>query len=152
VATPTYDQLKKFRDVHVATWNSGDREGFLDNMRQFLSGEEHITMWDPVGTPPRCGLTRAWADVFDMWQPVVRFHAPDETFCICDNEICWVMENHLDVDGQDVCRISIENYRFKDDGSVDIRTWWEMPERDSEIARAFGRIMAEYLPKGDSDR
>jgi hypothetical protein len=73
VTIPTYDQLKKFRDVHVATWNSGDREGFLNNFRQFLAGAEYITMWDPVGTEPRCGLTSAAADPFDMWQPVTRF-------------------------------------------------------------------------------
>jgi hypothetical protein len=103
-------------------------------------------MWDPVGTEPRCGLTSAAADPFDMWQPVTRLHAPDETFCICANEICWVMENHLEVDGQDVFRISIENYQFREDSSIHIRSWWEMPDPDSDLARAFGRIMAEYLP------
>ena len=146
--TPTYDQLKQFRDVHVATWNSGDREGFLDNVRQFLASDEKVTMWDPVGTPPRYGLKAAAADPFDMWQPVTRLHAPDETFFICDNEICWVMENHMDADGQDVCRISIENYQFREDGSVHIRTWWYLPDPDSDLAQALGQTMAEYLPDG----
>lgn len=64
------------------------------------------------------------------------------------HEICWVMENHLDIEGQDVFRISIENYQFREDGSIHIRSWWEMPEPDSDVAQAFGRIMAEYLPDG----
>jgi hypothetical protein len=152
--TPTYDQLVKFRDVYVTTWNSGDKEGFLDNFRQFLGGEgdEFMTMTDPVGTPPRFGLNGCVGDPFDMWQPVTRFHVPDETFCVCGNEICWIMENHFDDDGRDIYRISIENFRFHEDGTIHIRTWFQMPEPDSDVARVIGRILAEYLPDGGPNR
>jgi hypothetical protein len=94
---PTYEQLKNFCHAHVALWNSGNREAYLGNFRQFLRDDEHITMCDPVGTKPRRGLKAAVADPFDLWQPVTRLYAPDETLRICGNETCWVMQNHLDL-------------------------------------------------------
>jgi hypothetical protein len=103
-------------------------------------------MCDPVGAPPRTGLKAAVTDPFDMWQPVTRLYAPDETFRIAGTEICWVMENHLDLDGRDIYTISIENYQFRPDGSIHIRSWWEMPPADSDIAQAYGQILAEYVP------
>jgi hypothetical protein len=30
----------------------------------------------------------------------------------------------MDVGGKDVCKNSIENYQFREDGSIQIRTWW----------------------------
>lgn len=152
MATPTYDRIKWFKDVHVATWNSGDREDYLNSYREFLIDDDQVLLWDPVGTPPRRGLKAAVADPYDLWQPVTRLHVPDETFRISGNEACWVTENHLDIDGRDVFSTSIENHQFREDGSIHIRAWWEVPPPDSEIARAFGKIMAKYLPGADSDR
>lgn len=152
--TPTYEQLRQFRDVYVETWNSGDKDAYLNNWRQHLGGEgdEFFTLYDCVGTPPKFGLKACAADPFDLWQPVTKFHVPDETFFICANEICWIMENQFVIDGQDAHRVSIENFQFHDDGSVLVRTWFTLPEPDSDVGEHIGGQLADYLPEGGPNR
>ena len=62
---------------------------------------------------------------------------------VCGNEIAWVMENTFTKDGQSSLLRSIEVYRFGDDGSVEIRTHYDVPEADEPTS---GELFAEYLP------
>ena len=115
--TPTFDQLVQFRVDYVDSWNTGDKERFAANWRQFLADDDAFQMFDPVGTPMKRGLVGCALEPFDLWQPVVRFNVPKETFFICGNEIAWVMENLFDDNGTEVKSSSIENYTFTDDRS-----------------------------------
>ncbi len=141
--TPTFDQLVQFREDYVDSWNTGDKERFAANWRRFLRDDDAFEMLDPVGTPVKRGLVQCALEPFDLWQPVVRFDVPKETFFVCANEIAWVMWNVFDDQGTEVRSASIENYRFGDDRSVQIRTWYIVPS-----GGALGEQMAEYLPEG----
>ena len=63
---------------------------------------------------------------------------------MCGNEVAWLLENHITADGRTFIGLSIETYRFEDDGSVVIRTYYKVPERtDDEV----GEMFKEYLPE-----
>ena len=81
--TPTFEQLVQFREDYVDSWNSGDKERFAANWRQFLASDDSFQMFDPVGTPMKRGLVECALDPFDLWQPVVKFNVPKETFFVC---------------------------------------------------------------------
>lgn len=146
--SPSPSQLESFGHAYVDAWNRGDKQGFVENWTQFVDPEDAacIKMFDPVGTPMKQGVGPCAADPFDLWQPITRFVVPEETFMICDNEICWIMRNHFDELGSDVYRVSIENFRFNGDGTADIRTWFRMPE--GEVGEYLAGKLAEYLPGG----
>lgn len=146
--TPTFDQLVAFRETYVDAWNTGDRDRFAANWRQFLRDDDAFEMYDPVGTPPKRGLEGCALKPFDLWQPLCRFNVPIETFFICGNEIAWVMENFFDDDGTEVRSASIENLRFDDDRSILIRTWYIVPTKSDLLDEQF----KEYLPEGGPNR
>lgn len=142
--TPSLEQLVAFRDEYVDSWNAGDKERFAANWRRFLRDDDAFEMYDPVGTPVKRGLVECALDPLDLWQPVVRFNVPKETFFVCGNEIAWVMENiYDDGAGTEVRSASIENYRFAADGSVQIRTWYVVPD-----GGPLADQIDTYLPDG----
>lgn len=141
MAMPTREQIDAWGRNYVSLWNAGDKAGWVKNWRNMAPGD--FRMLDPVGTPEKTSFKHCCEDSFDLFQPKMRFHVPPETRFICGNEICWVMENHFSSDGEEQLLRSIESYRFGDDGSVLIRTWYDVPEpEDSEI----GRVFDTYLP------
>jgi hypothetical protein len=52
------------------------------------------------------------------------------------------MHNHFTIDGQKVVMLSIETFRFDADGSVTMRTYYDVPGPDSPL----GKLFARYLP------
>ena len=60
------------------------------------------------------------------------------------NEVAWALENHLTVDGEEMVALSIETYRFEEDGSVVIRTYYNVPQRDDT---ELGEMFQTYLPE-----
>jgi len=55
----------------------------------------------------------------------------------------WGMENIFSKDGNKQHMLSIEVYRFGDDGSVEIRTHYDVPDASDPIS---GEIFANCLP------
>ena len=53
------------------------------------------------------------------------------------------MTNTFTKDGKSQVMKSIENYRFGDDGSCEIRTQYDVPDADDPVA---GELFSEYLP------
>jgi hypothetical protein len=101
-------------------------------------------MFDPVGAPEKRGFEECASKPFDLFQPRVRFEIAEGTLFICDNEVAWLMENHITADGQTTVHRSIETYRFEPDGSVLIRTYYQVPPRtDDEL----GDMFKTYLPE-----
>ncbi len=142
VATPTLEQLKQWADNYVALWNAGDKEAWVENWRKVAPGD--FRMLDPVGTPEKRGFEKCAADSFDLFQPNVKFKIAKGTLFICDNEVAWLLENHITTDGETKVGLSIETYRFESDGSVMIRTFYRVPvHSDGEL----GEMFKEYLPE-----
>lgn len=142
--TPGREQLQTWARNYVALWNAGDKEAWVKNWRSVGPGD--FRMLDPVGTPEKRGFEMCCAKSFDLFQPKIRFHVPAETLFICDNEVAWVMENHLTVDGNTQVLRSIETYRFEPDGSVVIRTYYDVPP---PTKTELGQLFDTYLPGRD---
>ena len=141
MAFPTRDELEIWADGYVRFWNEGDKDAWVANWRKVAPGD--VTMWDPVGTPPKHGFEHSCADSFDLFQPTVKFRVPKETLFFCGNHVGWVMKNVFERDGQQGEHDSIETYEFGDDGSVVIRTYYVVPSHEDE---AIGDLFKTYLP------
>ena len=98
MTTPTLEQLKQWADNYVALWNAGDKEAWVKNWRSVAPGD--FRMLDPVGTPEKRGFEKCAADSFDLFQPNVKFKIAKGTLFICDNEVAWLLENHITTDGE----------------------------------------------------
>ena len=142
MATPTFDELKRWAENYTRLWNAGDKQAWIDNYRKV--GPGHYRMLDPVGTPEKVGFQHCCVDSWDLFQPSVRFRVVPGSLFICGNEVAWLLENHITTDGRTTVALSIETYRFEADGSVSIRTWYRIPQRDSS---ELGRVFQTYLPE-----
>ncbi len=142
MAAPTREQLEIWAEGYAALWNAGDKQAWIANWKAVAPGD--FQMLDPVGTPPRRGFQTCCADAWDMFQPLMRLEVAEGTRFICGNEVAWLMRNHTVVDGEAHVMLSIDNYRFGDDGSVEVRTWYDPPtDADDEI----GDVFRTYLPR-----
>ena len=144
--TPTREMLIAWARGSVEHWNAGDKRAWIENWKRVAPGE--FVMVDPVGTPPRSGFEECAAEPFDLFQPATRFHVDPSTLFVCGNEVAWVMENTFSNDGETSVMRSIEVYRFGDDGSVEIRTHYDVPGSGDPVA---GELFSEYLPGHDAE-
>jgi len=142
VSTPERHRLEQWAADYVALWNAGDKEGWVRNWRSVAPGE--FRMLDPVGTPEKRGFEECAVKSFDLFQPRVRFRIVPGTLFICANEVAWLLENHITTDGRTEVGLSIETYCFEPDGSVVIRTYYRVPQRDQS---ELGRVFQTYLPR-----
>jgi len=139
--TPTREALIAWARGYVEHWNSGDKQAWIANWKRVAPGG--FVMVDPVGTPPRSGFEQCAAEPYDLFQPSTRFRVDPSTLFVCGNEVAWVMENTFTNDGETQVMRSIEVYRFDDDGAVEIRTHYDVPDATDPVA---GELFSEYLP------
>ena len=102
-----------------------------------------FTMVDPVGTPPKHDFEGCCADPYDLFQPTMTLYVDPSTMFVCGNEVAWVMQNSVTKDGETSVFKSIEVFRFGEDGSVEIRTHYDVPDASDPAA---GELFQEYLP------
>jgi hypothetical protein len=138
---PTREELETWADNYVALWNKGEKEAWVANWKKVAPGG--FTMVDPVGTPPKHDFEGCCVAPFDLFQPYTEFRVDPATRFICGNEVAWVMENVFTKDGESQHMKSIEVYRFDNDGSVEIRTHYDVPSKEDPVA---GHLFGEYLP------
>lgn len=141
MAVPTREALEKWANGYVELWNKGDKEAWVANWKAVAPGE--VTMLDPVGTPPKSDFDGCCADPFELFQPSTEFIVDPATRFICGNEVAWVMENIFTKDGQKQHMKSIEVYRFDENGNVEIRTHYDVPDAADPVS---GDLFSEYLP------
>lgn len=141
MAKPTREQLQQWAKNYVALWNSGDKDAWVKNWKSVAPGD--FRMLDPVGTPEKLGFDLCAAKSFDLFQPTLRFRVVEGSMFICDNEVAWFMENHFSADGGTTLLRSIETFRFEPDGSVVIRTYYDVPP---PAKNDMGTLFEEYLP------
>jgi hypothetical protein len=141
MAIPTRERLERWAKGYTSLWNAGDKRAWVANWKAVAPGD--FRMVDPVGTPEKRGFEECAAKPFDLFQPGLELVVPDATKFICANEVAWVMENHFTVEGELIVMRSIEEFRFDADGSVVIRTFYDVPKPDSALGRYF---FSKYLP------
>ena len=140
---PSREALETWARNYVDLWNQGEKEAWIANWKKLCHGD--FKMFDPVGTPPKLDFEGCCLEPYDLFQPSTRFFMDPETLFICGNEVSWVMENTFTKDGQSQLMKSLEVYRFGDDGSVEIRTHYDVPDASDAVA---GDVFSEYLPDG----
>ncbi len=141
---PGRKQLEEWVKNYISLWNAGDKDAWLENWRNIVPGE--VRMLDPVGTPEKKGGETCWSDSWDLFNKVVHFKIQDGALFFNGNEVAWLLENHITTDGKTTVGFSIETYRFEEDGSLLVRTYYRVPARtDDEL----GQIFQEYLPEDE---
>ena len=141
MAPPTREQLEKWAAGYVRLWNEGEKRAWEQNWRDVVTGE--FSMWDPVGTPMKHGIEECALGAWDLFQPTVKFHTPQETLFINEGHVAWVMQNHFERHGKQTYANSIETYQFGADGSMEIRSYYVIPSHDDA---AMGDIYKVYQP------
>lgn len=143
---PDKHALLNWATNYPKLWNAGDKQAWVNNYRTVVSGD-NVRMLDPVGTPEKTGFKHCCEDSWDLFQARVRFIIQEGTLFVCANEVAWCLENHFDgPEGRQV-QYSIETYRFGDDGSLDIKTYYRVPGHSNE---AIGDIFQDYLPENEA--
>jgi len=144
VPYPSFDELKNWADNYPRLWNAGDKDAWVANWRTVGKGE--FRMLDPVGTPEKVGFQLCCADSWDLFQPSVNFRFAPGSLFICANEVAWLLENRFTSGGREQLGLSIETYRFEENGDVNIRTYYKVPRHsDAEM----GELFQTYLPEND---
>lgn len=142
VPTPTEQELLNWAHNYPKLWNAGDQEGWIANYRTVFQGD-CVRMFDPVGTPEKFGFKQCLTDSFDLFQDHVKFEIPEETLFVLGNTVAWTMHNIITSSGKTGVAKSLETFQFEPDGSLQIRTWYDVSgARSGEI----GASMRKYLP------
>lgn len=140
--TPTFEQLKTWAENYTRLWNAGDKQAWIDNYRRLGTGQ--FRMLDPVGTPEKVGFEHCCVDSWELFQPSVKFRVVPGSLFICGNEVAWLLENHFHSGGRDQIGLSIETYRFEENGDVTIRTYYKVPRHSNA---EIGKLFQTYLPE-----
>lgn len=139
---PDKKTLLNWANSYPTLWNAGDKQAWVDNWRTVAKGDFH--MLDPVGTPEKVGFKQCCEDSWDLFQPRVLFRIQPGTLFVCGNEVAWCLENQFDGPDGSQLQYSIETYRFGDEGSVVIRTYYRVPPHDN---KDLGDVFQNYLPE-----
>lgn len=126
--TTAAEQIRALLERHVELWNAGDKDAWLANWRTLVTGD--VTLEDPVGSPVKRGFDVAlegeWDRTRDDWKLSV------QELITCGDEGALFVRNDGTVDGVATELDTVEIYRFGDDGSLDVRIYWEFPEAAPE--------------------
>ena len=142
MAIPSKKELLDWARNYIDLWNAGDKAAWIENWRRVGPGD--FRMLDPVGTPEKHGFEKCCVESFDLFQKEVRFKIADGGLFVCGNEVAWVLENHIQTKDGERVGLSIETYRFDEDGSVTIRTYYRVPTHsDADLGGHF----QTYLPE-----
>ncbi|HAC80826.1 MAG: nuclear transport factor 2 family protein [Candidatus Binatia bacterium] len=139
---PDKAALMNFAAKYVELWNKHDLEAWTENWRQVAPGD--FRMLDPVGTPEKHGFDACAKEPWNLFNARVRFKHHNDIIFVNGNELAWVLENQITTDDKTFIGKSIETFRFEEDGSVTIRTWYDVPERKPT---ELGDMFQTYLPE-----
>jgi hypothetical protein len=122
MSAPTAETIRAALERHVELWNAGDKEAWLAHWKQVVPGE--VTMEDPVGTP----LKRGWDVMEQVWDasPNADWKLGVDLLHVCGTTGAAVIRNSGTVNGTPMLVQSIEIYKFGDDGSLHVSTFWDL--------------------------
>jgi hypothetical protein len=120
---PTRAERLKHAEDYIKAWNAGDREAFKQSWANVAKGA--IYMYDPVGTERKYSenAVEYLAHTFDIFSKQLKM-----TMIIVKvngDEIAWVIENRY---ADNPVHHSIEVLRWDSDGTLHVKTYYDMPE------------------------
>ena len=110
-------------------WNAGRKDEWVASWRTLIQGD--VTMYDPVGTKPNHGFQVCMLDAFDAFQPVTELHLV--TVKVNGPEMAWVIDNHFRSGDRVIESLSIEVFRWDEQGDL------VQIERHEHLMEVFGQ-------------
>jgi hypothetical protein len=126
---PTEKEIKDFVFDHCAVWMAHDKQGFVDLWKKYAT--KRVTFEDPVGTAPKTGPAQ-WSDMWDRFNPYTLEYRPEYVY-VCGNEAAIAFYHKMNTGGEVTEIRDIEIWKF-DDGDIEVRCWWDMPESGPHAA------------------
>ena len=138
MSIPTRRERLAHAAKHCPLWNSGDREAWVASWRTIAKGA--LTMYDPAGTEMKSGPDTAdyMGHTFDLFQKHLRMKM--FTVHVNGNEMAWVIECRFA--GRDPMH-SIETFRWDDDGTLHVKTYYTMPSSVGEHDDPYAFLLAD---------
>jgi hypothetical protein len=124
MARPSGDEIRRIIKRSYELWNADDKDAWISHWKSVTPGLH--TLEDPVGTPPKVG----WDILAELWDRTgrERLHIAVERIIVCGNEGAAVCRNEGAVKGSRLVIESVDTYRFTEDGSTHVRSFWQIPE------------------------
>ncbi|MCX2983112.1 hypothetical protein EYC98_19800 [Halieaceae bacterium IMCC14734] len=122
---PTRDERLKHAKHHCELWNAGKKEEWIASWRSIVK-TDNVVMYDPVGTEAKKGFDHFTSHAWDLFQSLLKMYL--FKVHVNGNEMAWVIECHFGEGDNVVVTHSIETFQWCDDGSFQIKTYYEMPE------------------------
>jgi hypothetical protein len=114
----TNQEIAQFLHAQVDRWNAGDHDSLMAGYRDAAPGG--LTLEFPIGTPVVDGLPM----MEGIWQAHashVRLHIETCIVNAGEGALCVSNSRHDEAGNVESVNMSIELYRFADDGSLHIR-------------------------------
>ena len=124
---------------HCELWNAKEKDQWIASWRTIAQGD--VTMFDPVGTKEKHGFDHATSEAYDMFQSVLEMYML--TVKVNGNEMAWVIESHFGTDEQISKTLSIETFRWDENGDLLIKTYYELPEGLGENDDPYETILGK---------
>ena len=121
------DEIRQFFERYFTTWNSHDKDGFLDAWHAVASD---VCAEDPEGRLLRSGWEECVTAPWDLMNASVKM--TPEAVLVRAHEAAIVIHVEVTIDEHAVVSRSTETFRFHEDGRVVIRTSWESPREQSD--------------------
>jgi hypothetical protein len=123
---------------HCPLWNQGEREAWVASWRTIARGA--LYMHDPVGTELKSGPDAAeyMGHTFDLFQPHLKMKML--TVKANGDEMAWVNECRF---GAADMMYSIETFRWEKDGTLHVKTYYDMPSSVGEEDDPYAYLLAD---------
>ena len=125
MSVPSREARLAHAKLHCELWNAGKKEEWIASWKNIV-GTEDVLMFDPVGTEEKRGFDHFTSHAWDLFQSILKMYM--FKVHVNGNEMAWVIECHLGEGKGKIVTHSIETFRWCDDGSFLIKTYYEMPE------------------------
>jgi hypothetical protein len=129
MTNPTEQEIKDFVANQCAIWMAHDKEAYTNLWRSIATKD--VIVEDPVGTPPKIGWGQ-WSDMWDRFNPFTLEYRPERVY-VCGNEAVIAFYHKMNTGGEIVEIRDIEIWKF-DNGTVNVRCWWDLPSGGAHAA------------------
>lgn len=144
MSVPSRKERRAHAAVHFDLWNAGDREAWLASWGTIAKGALH--MHDPVGTELKSGPSAVdyMAHTYDLFQQHLNMQCL--VVHVNGNEMAWVNENRF---ADLPMMYSIETFRWEADGTLHVKTYYDMPESVGEDDDPYTQSLGDDYASSD---
>ena len=138
MTAPTRRARLEHAAKHCPLWNQGDREAWVASWRTIAN--DALCMHDPVGTELKHGPNAAdyMGHTFDLFQRHLNMQML--TVKVNGDEMAWVIESRF---GKLPPSLSVETFRWEPDGTLHVKTYYDMPESVGENDDPYAHLLAK---------